>query len=459
VVELVGEETRGELRGFTITGGRIADGAAVHAQGGIVWLTSNAFLDNRPPAGGATVLLEDVDAVVAMNRFAGNSGDGLVMEGGTLSAYANHFADNSGVGIRLADVTDITLVSNRLNDCGSIGIWIERPEQAVVGGNIVERPGVHGIHMFHGMVELVNNLVVDAGSKGMLLQSVSGTILNNTLVGSKSDGIYLMDCWVNVWNNLVSDSGGYGFYVRDASQVAADYNLFAENDQGEYGGDARPGEHDPCCEALFLDGPLGRHYLSQVAAGAEENSPAVDAGIRQAYQVYFPDDPALEWSPFFTDEVGVWRGRKTLAELTTRVDELKDEGIVDVGYHYGISRHRRFGLQLLLKDTWLQPGDPFALTLESCCPKDPFEARIFVALEVAGSFWLWPSWVEYPQGMDSVLDLLHPGERSRDILHFEWPDVPGSMPELRLWAAIQFSGGLELIPDVAMLIWGYGESP
>jgi len=59
-------------------------------------------------------------------------------------------------------------------------------------------------------------------------------------------------------------------------------------------------------DPLFVTGPDGDYYLSQIAAGQASNSPCMDAG-----------DPA---SPMI---VG-----------TTRTDQIQDAGIVDMGYHY-----------------------------------------------------------------------------------------------------------------------------
>ncbi|MHC4867426.1 MAG: LamG-like jellyroll fold domain-containing protein, partial [Planctomycetota bacterium] len=63
---------------------------------------------------------------------------------------------------------------------------------------------------------------------------------------------------------------------------------------------------DPC----FAGGPLGDYFLSQVAAGQAEDSPCVDAG----------SDTAV---------------RLGMDQCATRTDAGGDEGIVDMGYHYG----------------------------------------------------------------------------------------------------------------------------
>jgi hypothetical protein len=59
---------------------------------------------------------------------------------------------------------------------------------------------------------------------------------------------------------------------------------------------------------LFVLGPFGSFYLSQIAAGQSSDSPCVDVG-----------NPA---SPMVTG--------------TTRTDQIQDAGIIDMGYHYPI---------------------------------------------------------------------------------------------------------------------------
>ena len=62
-------------------------------------------------------------------------------------------------------------------------------------------------------------------------------------------------------------------------------------------------------DPLFASGPLGDHYLSQTAAGQNEDSPCVDAGSDTA------------------EALGMDR-------YTTRTDGVPDTGQVDIGYHY-----------------------------------------------------------------------------------------------------------------------------
>ena len=62
-------------------------------------------------------------------------------------------------------------------------------------------------------------------------------------------------------------------------------------------------------DPLFMEGPLGDYYLSQIEAGQGITSPCVDAGSDYA------------------TSTGMWL-------YTTRTDEVSDTGIVDMGYHH-----------------------------------------------------------------------------------------------------------------------------
>lgn len=66
-------------------------------------------------------------------------------------------------------------------------------------------------------------------------------------------------------------------------------------------------QHDQ--DPLFVAGPAGNHYLSQIAAGQGADSPCVDAGSDTAAAL----------------------GMDT---KTTRTDEVTDAGQVDIGWHY-----------------------------------------------------------------------------------------------------------------------------
>jgi hypothetical protein len=88
----------------------------------------------------------------------------------------------------------------------------------------------------------------------------------------------------------------------DLVNCSATYSCIEDNDSGTGNIHSDP---------LFVAGPLGNYYLSQTLAGQAQNSPCVDAGSDTAANL-------------------------GLNDYTTRTDEFRDKGIVDMGYHYSI---------------------------------------------------------------------------------------------------------------------------
>jgi hypothetical protein len=90
-------------------------------------------------------------------------------------------------------------------------------------------------------------------------------------------------------------------WANNGQQIVGDLIAAYSAIQGGY-----PGTGNIDADPLFVTGPAGDYYLSQIAAGQSQQSPCVNAG-----------DPA---SP--------------MIDGTTRTDGVPDEGIVDMGYHY-----------------------------------------------------------------------------------------------------------------------------
>jgi len=195
--------------------------------------------------------------------FAGNSGEG---GGGmyndhpsrmtvTDCMFAGNSADSSGGGMynyfSSPSVTGCTFIGNSAGDCG--GGMANRTSRPVVLNCILR-----------------GNTAVSGGNEIALMDS------------STIDAAY---CDV--------EGGQFGIYDDGSGNVI------------NWGG----GNID--ADPLFVTGPLGDYYLSQVAAGQGVNSPCVNAGSDMAENL----------------------GMDT---YTTRSDEIVDLGIVDMGYHYSI---------------------------------------------------------------------------------------------------------------------------
>jgi len=180
------------------------------------------------------------------------------------------------------------------------------------------------------------------------LGSASPTITNNVVVGnyltgssSRSGfggGLYCgPDTSPVAINNTILRNHGrepmthFGLGIYCESSLAVIENCIVRDNQGEQiegceglvsycnveGGYAGTGNID--ADPLFVAGPDGCFYLSHTATGQAADSPCVDAGSGPAAAVCFAsvDDTIC------------------LDGLTTRIDQVPDTGIADMGYHHG----------------------------------------------------------------------------------------------------------------------------
>lgn len=179
-------------------------------------------------------------------------------------------------------------------------------------GPFVELKGA-GLLLMSGSSEITNCLITDNNATigGMISGGVEGTtitcadqsqvaISNCTIAGNRSSGptvsssgsLVCSDCIL--WDN----NSRNGLDISGASSVV--YCCTEQNVSGT--GNIHT---DPC----FVTGPDGNYYLSQIASGQAFDSPCVNAGSDMAANL-------------------------GMDSFTTRTDEMTDEGIVDMGYHY-----------------------------------------------------------------------------------------------------------------------------
>ncbi len=135
------------------------------------------------------------------------------------------------------------------------------------------------------------------------LTSTSTKIYNCTLVGNTGSGVHFK-CTTNrtpvlknsiLWGNIFPQ-----IYEEEYVIPAIYYNDIQGGHSGTGNINADP---------LFVTGPSGDYYLSQTSAGQGSNSPCVDSGSDTAVNL-------------------------EMNEFTTRTDQTRDGGVVDMGYHY-----------------------------------------------------------------------------------------------------------------------------
>jgi len=206
-------------------------------------------------------------------------------------------------------------------------------------------------------------------------------------------------------------------------------------------------ESDP----LFVMGPKGNHYLSQMEAGQVSDSPCLDSGNALASNICYNS----------------LVGTVCMSELTTRTDQVFDTGTVDLGAHYPFQEDPPtptptptptpipdLGVNLELSQNFFQAGDEFLLDafISNPGPETYTSHPFVVVLDVYSYFFWYPSWT-----VDFSYELLDidVGTQYLEILRFTWPEVNGHASGLRFYGAILNAEFTEIIGEWDMVEFSY----
>ena len=296
---------------------------------------------------------------------AATFGDSVVVREGTYKGTGNKELDPKGKYITIKSEKGAV---NTIIDCEGAGrafyIHTQETHQTIIdgftitGGNDTSGNGGGGVFMWESSPAIKNCVVIgnvsttygggicarkfsepyifnclianNSASEGGGLMAGNGniTIQNCTITGNyastRGGGIYCH--WGN--NSNITDTIMWGDSSPDGAEIAlgTDFNpstltVSYSNVQGGYAGaslmdrcllnwDASNLDSDP----LFVTGPDGNYYLSQISSGQSATSPCVDAGSATASSL-------------------------GLGVRTTRTDSETDESTVDLGYHYLANIH------------------------------------------------------------------------------------------------------------------------
>lgn len=290
--------------------------------------TGCTFSGNDADAGGG-IHFADANAVISDCNFTSNSalqGGGLFMEHGLATILRSDFTDN----IAVSDVNDPNAGSGG-------GLHLLATGADIIDCNIRgNQAGASGGGVFF-------NGENDSLFKNCLLTNNSAERDGGGISSNIFSSLVISNC--TIANNMVAGAGGYGggLYCSYNSYTNIINSIFWNN-SGEYGpqlaiigvgghpsgidvsySDVQGGQSsvfvDEGCtlnwdfntnlhiNPLFVAGPLGDYYLSQIAGGQAVDSNCVDTGSNSA------------------ENLG-------MDEYTTRTDERPDSDIVDMGYHY-----------------------------------------------------------------------------------------------------------------------------
>ncbi|MBL7145468.1 MAG: right-handed parallel beta-helix repeat-containing protein, partial [Phycisphaerae bacterium] len=345
-------------------------GVCSQSSAAVVFVDCN-FVDNRADSGGGIYTDDTTVTIVDCNITSNEAlrGGGFISVDGLINIISSRVTNNRAIG----DVNDPN-DDNILADGAGLYCWQGgiNIQDCNISGNIADYSG-GGVYLRDvNTASLVNNLIINNGASrdggGVSANWFTNSIISNcTFAGNATSGFlgepgntgfggglyvsYESNCVITdsiFWNNFalkgngIAVGGGFEFDERCAtlsishSGVKDGRSAIWVDDGCTVNWGSGNKDKDP----LFVEGPLGRYYLSQVVAGQGQNSPYVDAG--SDYSSY----------------VG-------MLGHTTRTDGQSDAGRVDIGYHHpgaepcrlcdlvldGVINFRDFAV---LADRWLE---------------------------------------------------------------------------------------------------------
>jgi hypothetical protein len=266
-------------------------------------LLNCTFIRNSARRGGGIHNQEGADPTLTNCTFSANSstayGAGMSNLYNSSPTLTNcSFVGNSSTQMAAG-------MNNNFDSCPTLANCVFRSNSATYDGGAMSNGNA-------GRPNLTNCIIIgnSAGRYGgamFCLSNCSATLTNCTFVGNSSSSGRALAC--NTYNEEASNvqiincilwDGGSEIWNNDNSTITVTYS----NVQGSW-----PGTGNINADPRFVTGSEGDYYLSQVAAGQVVDSPCVDAG----------SDTAVSLG---------------MDAFTTRTDQLRDLGMVDMGYHY-----------------------------------------------------------------------------------------------------------------------------
>jgi hypothetical protein len=324
-----------EITGFTIQNGYAVQGGGIYIYQGSPYIHGNVIRWNIAEGtstwvyGGGIFCNGVGRPQIEYNLFQGNAAKGQYWNyGGAI------YIDNSNSALILGNTIEYDSTVGGSWNYGA-GIYCRGGASPDIMHNVI-RENIctqgsrgHGAGIYVGtdctayiLSNLIYNNRTQSGSwnyGGGLLINSGAHVINNTIVGNSciggswryGGGINVYDSTNTIENNIIANNSagnGGGIYVGSGDHATLLYNDVWNNSGGNYSG-ISPGPNDISVDPLFVTGPLGDYYLSQIAAGQGQDSPCLDYGSCTAQSL-------------------------GLDIYTTRTDTVPDSAIVDLGFHY-----------------------------------------------------------------------------------------------------------------------------
>lgn len=304
-------------------------------------------------------------------------------------------------------------------------------------------------------VTIVNNLIYSNSSRhgaGVFLAEATVLVNNNTIAYNAANqlggGIYCFNASDSIIkdNIIVLSTDGEGVYSFSDTQLILNYCTIFGNADGHFAGNVAEGVGCLHADPLFIAAYSNSFYLSNPGAGQSALSPCVNTGSGTAADL-------------------------GLTTYTTRTDQVTDSGIVDMGFHYfpitpptntpepsptptpENTATPIYGLTIDTNQQFYTVGDHFLLMVETLNTGATTLVDLYIALDVYGSYWWWPSWstdLNFWPDRPFQSDL-----HSYVILEFDWPAGGGAASGIFFWAAALYPDTVDLLCDVANCEFGF----
>lgn len=304
-----GEDSNSTLRGLTVTNGRITNSSHGSYDGGAILCEDNSnptiancyFTSNSAERNGGAIGVSLSSPTIKSCAFTQNK--------------AGHHAGAVSLSNSNAMVDSCVFIENHCDNYSA-------------DGGAMYIAGVSSPVLFN-CIFIANKCDWPNGAGGAIrtYTDASPTITHCTFVGNKGSSggaianVRRCNPIINncvFWNN---DARAYGDEILndDNSHPVISFCDIQGGWNGSKVNNRRSssvinGGGNINADPGFISGPFGEYYLSQIAAGQTNDSPCVDAGSDMASSL-------------------------GMDLYSTRTDEIADEDIVDIGYHYpAISR-------------------------------------------------------------------------------------------------------------------------
>ncbi len=313
-----------------INGRRVQSGGGFRSLDDYTTFTNNIIVGNRCGNSGGGVYFSFHDDAfethISNNIIIGNRTDYHNAGGVAIATYGTE------INIPEVAISSNYIIGNKARDKGG-GILISpdvfQNDKYQIKNNIIARNkatgGKGGGILFEDEftiimeIDLKNNLIMkndafDYGGGVAIDGDGDGayTITQNTITGNRADwlgdGLFVYDT-----NAATVDIRDSILYFNDGDDIhdgpgttSVSYSNIEEGFTGT---------GNISIDPLFVDGPLGDKYLSQLSTGDPDetaNSPCLDSGSGTASE-------------------------SVMDSLVTRTDDVADSGTVDMGYHYNVS--------------------------------------------------------------------------------------------------------------------------